>query len=304
MASLFTLQVRLPECGGEPARGGTRGSSGDDAEREGGALARSDGARDEDGDAVEVAPWRPLAFSAGNPRAEIIHGELHLFRDSLTGSASSVGPTGHVGDDAAALPENAGAWTESLEWDAYRRLRDAFLGECLRSTSDALGAARYVEAVLAGARRVDANDADVLAGAKLVAKLRTRVVEVQQRRLAELGYELPPVGTPKGSYGLTSRMGDTLYVCGHLPIPPSGELIVGRVGADLDADAAKDAADNLAALATLRPGAFAVTVTHELPERLDFETVDSEILELDGCRTLVFIAKKHPPGALGPPPGG
>ena len=69
------------------------------------------------------------------------------------------------GDDAAALPENAGAWTESLEWDAYRRLRDAFLGECLRSTSDALGAARYVEAVLAGARRVDANDADVLAAA-------------------------------------------------------------------------------------------------------------------------------------------
>ena len=60
----------------------------------------------------------------------------------------------------------------------------------------------------------------------------------------------------------------------------------------------------LAALATLRPGAFAITVTHELPERLDFETVDSEILELDGCRTLVFISKKHPPGALGPPPGG
>ena len=59
-----------------------------------------------------------------------------------------------------------------------------------------------------------------------------------------------------------------------------------------------------AALATLRPGAFAITVTHELPERLDFETVDSEILELDGCRTLVFISKKHPPGALGPPPGG
>ena len=57
-------------------------------------------------------------------------------------------------------------------------------------------------------------------------------------------------------------------------------------------------------IATLRPGAFAITVSHELPERLDFETVDSEILELDGCRTLVFISKKHPPGALGPPPGG
>jgi len=69
------------------------------------------------------------------------------------------------GDDATALPENAGAWTESLEWDAYRRLREAFLGECLRSTSDALGAARYVEAVLAGARRIDTTDVDVLAAA-------------------------------------------------------------------------------------------------------------------------------------------
>ena len=53
---------------------------------------------------MEDAPWRPLAFSAGNPRAEIIHGELHLFRDTLTDSASSSGPTGNVGDDADALP--------------------------------------------------------------------------------------------------------------------------------------------------------------------------------------------------------
>lgn len=104
MSSLFTLRVRLPECGGEPARGGTLGSTGEDAEREGSALARSDGARGEAGDAVEDAPWRPLAFSAGNPRAEIIHGELHLFRDTLTDSASSSGPTGNVGDDADALP--------------------------------------------------------------------------------------------------------------------------------------------------------------------------------------------------------
>ena len=53
---------------------------------------------------MEDAPWRPLAFSAGNPRAEIIHGELHLFRDTLTAAASSSGPTGDVGVDADALP--------------------------------------------------------------------------------------------------------------------------------------------------------------------------------------------------------
>ena len=69
-----------------------------------GAPREPDGARGEAGDAVEDAPWRPLAFSAGNPRAEIIHGELHLFRDTLTAAASSSGPTGDVGVDADALP--------------------------------------------------------------------------------------------------------------------------------------------------------------------------------------------------------
>jgi len=56
--------------------------------------------------------------------------------------------------------------------------------------------------------------------------------------------------------------------------------------------------DMRACFATLPPGAFAITTTHELPESADFETVDSDVLELDGCRTLVFIAVKHAPGAL------
>ena len=69
------------------------------------------------------------------------------------------------GDDAAALPENAGAWAERFEGDAYRWLRDEFIGWCLAAAAGALGAAAYVDAVLAGARRIDARDADVLAAA-------------------------------------------------------------------------------------------------------------------------------------------
>ena len=69
------------------------------------------------------------------------------------------------GDDAAALPENAGAWAERFEGDAYRWLRDEFMGWCLAAAAGALGAAAYVDAVLAGARRIDARDADVLAAA-------------------------------------------------------------------------------------------------------------------------------------------
>jgi BRCA1-associated protein len=76
-------------------------------------LTRSDEARGEAGDdlvrhddAIDDSPWRPLAFSAGNPRAEIIHGELHLFRDTLTASASSSGPTGNHGNVTDALPKD------------------------------------------------------------------------------------------------------------------------------------------------------------------------------------------------------
>ena len=58
-----------------------------------------------------------------------------------------------------------------------------------------------------------------------------------------------------------------------------------------------------AAPATLRPGAFAITVTHELPERLDFETVDSEILELDGRGRSSSLRRSTRRARWKPPPG-
>ena len=56
-------------------------------------------------------------------------------------------------------------------------------------------------------------------------------------------------------------------------------------------------------LKAMTPGSFAITTTHPLPESADFETVDNDVLEMDGVDTLVFIAKKHPPGALAVPEG-
>ena len=114
-----------------------------------------------------------------------------------------------------------------------------------------------------------------------------------EQRLAELGYELPPVGTPKGSYGLTSRMGNTLYVCGHLPIPPSGELIVGRVGADLDADAAKDAAFwcGMNILATLREvvGFENVVQVHKLVGFVNcVDGFEAQPTVINGCSDLLY----------------
>mmetsp|Transcript_12422 Transcript_12422/g.25398 ORF Transcript_12422/g.25398 Transcript_12422/m.25398 type:complete len:200 (+) Transcript_12422:111-710(+) len=45
-----------------------------------------------------------------------------------------------------------------------------------------------------------------------------------------LNLDLPPPPTPKANYGLTSRVGSTLYISGHLPMDNQGNLMVGRIG--------------------------------------------------------------------------
>ena len=51
--------------------------------------------------------------------------------------------------------------------------------------------------------------------------------------------------------------------------------------------------DLLMCLSTMSPGAFAVTVTHMLPENSAFDTVDNSIHIMDGIEALVFIAQKR-----------
>jgi enamine deaminase RidA (YjgF/YER057c/UK114 family) len=75
-----------------------------------------------------------------------------------------------------------------------------------------------------------------------------------EARLAELRLELPPPAKPMGVYKPVVVVGNMAYVSGHGPLKPDKTLIVGRVGADLDQDAGKQAARQvgLAMLATLR----------------------------------------------------
>ncbi len=71
-------------------------------------------------------------------------------------------------------------------------------------------------------------------------------------RLHQLGIVLPAPVTPLGSYQTAVRHGDVLYLSGHGPVN-GGELIVGKVGADLDLAAGREAArrTGLAMLATM-----------------------------------------------------
>lgn len=74
------------------------------------------------------------------------------------------------------------------------------------------------------------------------------------RRLVELGIELPASAAPVANYVPAVRTGSLLFVSGHGPIGFDGMPIVGKVGADLDVDAAKEAARlvGLNLLATMR----------------------------------------------------
>ena len=70
-------------------------------------------------------------------------------------------------------------------------------------------------------------------------------------KLEALGYALPPASTPKGSYAMYSRAGDTLYLAGHIPVRPDGSICTGVVGKDLKKAQGADAA-RLCGLALLR----------------------------------------------------
>lgn len=57
-----------------------------------------------------------------------------------------------------------------------------------------------------------------------------RLVHVE-KRLDELGIELPPPPSPKANYNIVCHAsGNMMYVSGHLPIKVNGTLLTGRIG--------------------------------------------------------------------------
>jgi enamine deaminase RidA (YjgF/YER057c/UK114 family) len=77
---------------------------------------------------------------------------------------------------------------------------------------------------------------------------------VAESRIAELKLELPPAPKPVGVYKPVVIAGNMVYLSGHGPLKPDKTLVCGRIGADMDAQAGKDAArlTGLAVLASLR----------------------------------------------------
>ena len=63
-----------------------------------------------------------------------------------------------------------------------------------------------------------------------------------ERRLEELGIELPAAPTPFGSYVETVQSGNLLFLSGMLPVVDHKPKYLGRLGKELDAEAGRDAA--------------------------------------------------------------
>lgn len=75
-----------------------------------------------------------------------------------------------------------------------------------------------------------------------------------EENFSQTGLELPPAPKPLGVYKPLLIDGKHCYVSGHGTVQADGSLIIGRVGENLDQDAAKTAARQvgLAILATLK----------------------------------------------------
>jgi enamine deaminase RidA (YjgF/YER057c/UK114 family) len=63
-----------------------------------------------------------------------------------------------------------------------------------------------------------------------------------EEKLAQMGLALPPPGPPAGNYIGAVRVGNLLFVSGHGPRRQDGEYIAGKVGRDLSAEQAYEAA--------------------------------------------------------------
>jgi enamine deaminase RidA (YjgF/YER057c/UK114 family) len=71
-----------------------------------------------------------------------------------------------------------------------------------------------------------------------------------EHRLQELGIELPAAPTPFGTYVEARRAGNLVFLTGMLPVIDHKPKYIGRVGKEIDAEAARDAT-RIAALGAL-----------------------------------------------------
>ncbi len=112
-------------------------------------------------------------------------------------------------------------------------------------------------------------------------------------RLAQLGLELPPPPEPRGLYRPLVVIDRLAYTSGHLPVDPQGRLVTGRVGEQLDLEAARRAAllAALGILATLRKALGSLDRIERLVKLMGLvnctDDFDQQPAVINGCSELL-----------------
>jgi len=115
---------------------------------------------------------------------------------------------------------------------------------------------------------------------------------IADRRIEELGLELPPPPTAMGVYKPLQIVGSLAYTAGHGPLKADGSMITGRVGSEIDQQGGYDAArqTGLAILATLRAELGSLDRVRRLVKLLGMVNCTPEFTEhpavINGCSEL------------------
>jgi hypothetical protein len=57
-----------------------------------------------------------------------------------------------------------------------------------------------------------------------------------EAKIAALGLEMPSPAIPKGNFVQFTKIGNMVYLSGHLPQPAEGDLVIGKVGKDVSTE--------------------------------------------------------------------
>lgn len=63
-----------------------------------------------------------------------------------------------------------------------------------------------------------------------------------EAKIESLGLQMPTPAVPKGNFTNFVRIGNFVYLSGHLPQPAEGNLVIGKVGKDLTVEEGYEAA--------------------------------------------------------------
>ncbi len=113
-----------------------------------------------------------------------------------------------------------------------------------------------------------------------------------EARLQELGIELPTAPKPMGVYKPIVVSGGMAYLSGHGPLLPTGKLITGRLGLDMDVEAGYEAArvTGMGMLSTLQGHLGTLDKVKRLVKLLGLvrstDSFDQQPAVINGCSEL------------------